>query len=761
MANVTITQLPVAGPILGTELVPVVQDGQTRQTTTSAIAASPSQLQTFLTLNQEATLPNSRRLSVQTGLGLTDGGALSTLALSLNGASGALETALTGIVAKTGSTTVVARTLTASGLGLSITNGSGVAGNPTFALTGQAAGIANLTGPGMVSVGGGSVNARVLLGTVKQIDVVNGDGSGSPTFGIALNPVIPGVAAMIPPKGTTAERPGGTAGEFRYNTDLQTFEGYASGAWVQFPTTGSVTSFSAGTTGFTPSVATGGAVTLAGTLNVVNGGTGQTTYTNGQLLIGNTVGNTLTKATLTAGSGVSITNGNGSISISATGSGGTVTSVGWTGGIVSVATATTTPAFTIAGTSGGIPYFSSGTTWASSAALAANALVVGGGAGLAPATVTTGTNVITALGVNVGAVGAFVVNGGALGTPSSGTLTNATGLPISTGISGLGTGVATSLAVNTGTAGSIVVNGGALGTPASGTLTNVTGLPLSTGVTGTLPVANGGTGQTSYTDGQLLIGNSTGNTLTKSTLTQGSGITITNGSGAITIANASPMTYPAAGIPNSTGSAWGTSYSTTGSGTVVALATSPSFTTPSLGAATATSINKVVLTAPAGGSTLTIADTKTLTVSNTLTFTGTDGTSFAYPGSSGTVVTLDATQTLTNKRITARVSSTTSISSPLAWNSDNFDQYAATAQAGALTINADSGTPTDGQRAIFRLKDNGTPRALTWTTGSTNSFQTIGVTLPTTTVANKTTYVGVIYNSSASRWDAVAVTTEA
>jgi len=158
---------------------------------------------------------------------------------------------------------------------------------------------------------------------------------------------------------------------------------------------------------------------------------------------------------------------------------------------------------------------------------------------------------------------------------------------------------------------------------------------------------------------------------------------------------------------------------------------------------------------------LTIADTKTLTVSNTLTFTGTDGTSFAYPGSSGTVVTLDATQTLTNKRITARVSSTTSISSPLAWNSDNFDQYAATAQAGALTINADSGTPTDGQRAIFRLKDNGTPRALTWTTGSTNSFQAIGVTLPTTTVANKTTYVGVIYNASASRWDAVAVTTEA
>jgi hypothetical protein len=165
---------------------------------------------------------------------------------------------------------------------------------------------------------------------------------------------------------------------------------------------------------------------VSGTLAVANGGTGQTTYTNGQLLIGNTTGNTLAKATLTAGSGISITNGTGSITIAATGGTGTVTSVSFTGGIVSVATATTTPALTVAGTSGGIPYFSSGTTWASSAALAANALVVGGGAGAAPATVTTGTGVVTALGVAVGSAGAVVVNGGALGTPSSGTLSSCT-----------------------------------------------------------------------------------------------------------------------------------------------------------------------------------------------------------------------------------------------------------------------------------------------------------------------------------------------
>jgi len=101
-----------------------------------------------------------------------------------------------------------------------------------------------------------------------------------------------------------------------------------------------------------------------------------------------------------------------------------------------------------------------------------------------------GTGVSTALGVNVGTAGSFIVNGGALGTPASGTLTNATGLPIATGISGLGTGVATFLTTpssanlraaltdEVGTGAAYFV-GGALGTPASATLTNATGLPLS------------------------------------------------------------------------------------------------------------------------------------------------------------------------------------------------------------------------------------------------------------------------------------------
>jgi hypothetical protein len=77
------------------------------------------------------------------------------------------------------------------------------------------------------------------------------------------------------------------------------------------------------------------ALSLSNALSTASGGTGQTTYTNGQLLIGNSTGNTLTKATLTQGSGVTITNSAGGITISATGSGGTVTSVTGTSPVAS------------------------------------------------------------------------------------------------------------------------------------------------------------------------------------------------------------------------------------------------------------------------------------------------------------------------------------------------------------------------------------------------------------------------------------------
>lgn len=132
---------------------------------------------------------------------------------------------------------------------------------------------------------------------------------------------------------------------------------------------------------------------------------------------------------------------------------------------------------------------------------------------------------------------------------------------------------------------------------------------------------------------------------------------------------------------------------------------------------------------------------------------------YTFPDANTTIAGLTSTQTFTNKRITPRIATTTSTVT-LTVNSDTTDQFNVTALSNGVTITAPTGTPTNGQRLIIRLKDNGTGRSLSWATGSSNTFRVVGTTLPTTTVANKTIYVGCIYNTEEVRWDVVAVAEE-
>ena len=382
-----------------------------------------------------------------------------------NGGTNGTATATAGAIAYgTGS----AYDFTAAGtLGQVLTSAG--AGTPTWstAATGSVTSVSVVSANGLAgTVATATTTPAITLSTtVTGLLKGNGTAISAATSGTDYAPATSGTSILY----------GNGSGGFS-NVTIGTGVAFAGGTLSATGSGGTVTSV----TGTAPVVSSGGAtpaISMAAATTSVNGYLTSTDW------------NTF--------------NGKGS---------GSVTSVAqsFTGGLISVAgspiTTSGTLALTVAGTSGGIPYFSSGTTWATSAALAASALVVGGGAGAAPATTTTGTGVVTALGVNTGTAGAFVVNGGALGTPSSGTVTNLTGTASiningTVGATTRNTGLFTTLGANSAvtlsgaaasvhtfgtsaTTGTVTIGGTAMtGTLTFGQATTTNAVNINTGVT--------------------------------------------------------------------------------------------------------------------------------------------------------------------------------------------------------------------------------------------------------------------------------------
>lgn len=282
-----------------------------------------------------------------------------------------------------------------------------------------------------------------------------------------------------------------------------------------------------------------------------------------------------------------------------------------------------------------------------------------------------------------------------------------------------------------------------------------------------LPVLSGGTGVTTST-GTTNVVLSNSPTLITPALGTPTALVGTNITGTAASFTAGTVTTNAnlTGVITSSGNTTSIA-SQTGSGSKFVVDTNPVLVAPNLGTPTAGALTSCTSLPIDGGTTGTLPVGRGGTGTNisslaTGILTNTTGTGVlaVVAAPAGAVVGTTDTQTLTNKRVNPRVVTAGTTTGSITPTGDASDQYQMIGLTGSVTILGPSGTPVSGQKLTLRLKDNGTGRALTWTTTS-GGYRIIGTTLPTTTVASKNIYVGCIYNSTDIFWDVVAVSSEA